>query len=56
MPVDPASAVASGDTLADRTTTYYFCSKQCKQEFQSKQAFQGDPAGSAVARRGGLDD
>ena len=50
MPVDPAKAIASGNTLADRGTTYYFCSKQCKQPFQN------DSAASASARRGGADD
>ena len=39
MPVDPAKALASGNTLAYRGATYYFCSGKCKQ------AFQNDPAG-----------
>lgn len=50
MPVDPARAAASGNTLADRGATFYFCSKQCKQ------AFQNDRAASASVRHGGLDD
>ncbi len=50
MPVDPAKAKASGNTLADRGATLYFCSKQCKQ------AFQNDAAATASARRGGADD
>ena len=56
MPVDAARAVASGNTLADRGATYYFCSKQCKQEFQSKQALRSDPTGAAAAHGGGFDD
>jgi len=35
MLVDPTQAAASGNTLAHRGTTYYFCSRQCKQEFQN---------------------
>jgi len=36
MPVDPARAVASGNTLAHGGATYYFCSRQCKEAFQSR--------------------
>jgi len=46
MPVDPAKAAASGNTLAYHGATYYFCSSKCKQ------AFQGDPAGSTARRQG----
>jgi YHS domain-containing protein len=49
-PVDPAKAAASGNTLAYRGTTYYFCSAKCKQ------AFQNDPAGSASRHQGDDDD
>ena len=35
MAVDPAKAAASGNSFADRGITYYFCSKECKQKFQS---------------------
>jgi Cu(I)/Ag(I) efflux system membrane fusion protein len=45
MPVDPAKAAASGSTLAYRGTTYYFCSRQCKQ------AFQNDRAASVIRPR-----
>jgi Cu(I)/Ag(I) efflux system membrane fusion protein len=42
MPVDPAKAAASGNTLLSGGTTYYFCSKECKQKFQSSSAgFRG---------------
>ena len=34
MPVDPAKAAASGNTLAYHGATYYFCSAKCKQAFQ----------------------
>ena len=47
MEVDPAKAAASGSTLVYRGTTYYFCSRQCKE------AFQKDPNGSASRRHGG---
>jgi YHS domain-containing protein len=50
MPVDPARAAASGNTLAWRGATYYFCSRQCKQ------AFQSDPAGVAGRRPGDAGD
>ena len=50
MPVDPAKAMASGNTLAYNGSTYYFCSSKCKQ------AFQSDPAGSAGRRQGDDDD
>jgi Cu(I)/Ag(I) efflux system membrane fusion protein len=46
MPVDPAKALASGNTLAYQGSTYYFCSSKCKQ------AFQNDPALSAGRRQG----
>ncbi len=46
MQVDPAKATASGNTLAYRGTTYYFCSGQCKK------AFENDHAASASTRRG----
>jgi len=36
MAVDPAKAAASGNSLAYRGTTYYFCSAQCKMAFQNK--------------------
>ena len=49
MPVDSAKAAASGNTLAYNGTTYYFCSKQCKQTFQSD-------AGNQGSRRKGDDD
>jgi YHS domain-containing protein len=41
MQVDPAKATASGNTLVSGGTTYYFCSKECKQKFQN------EPGGSA---------
>ncbi len=50
MPVDPAKALASGNTLAYNGSTYYFCSSKCKQ------AFQSDPAGSAARHQGDDDD
>jgi len=50
MAVDPAKALSNGNTLAYHGTTYYFCSKQCKE------AFQNDPTGSANRRVGGDDD
>lgn len=50
MPVDPARAVASGNTLAVGSTTYYFCSKQCKQAYLSA------AADSNREHRGGTDD
>ena len=34
MPVNPAKAAASGNTLAYQGATYYFCSAKCKQAFQ----------------------
>jgi YHS domain-containing protein len=40
MQVDAAKAAASGNTLVSGGTTYYFCSKECKQKFQN------DPGGS----------
>jgi len=50
MTVDASKAAASGNTLAYRGATYYFCSKQCKQKFQS------NTAASASPREGGADD
>jgi len=41
MQVDPAKAAASGNSFAYRGTTYYFCSKECKQKFQNDRR-QGD--------------
>jgi Cu(I)/Ag(I) efflux system membrane fusion protein len=38
MPVDPAKATASGNTVSYRGTTHYFCSQKCKEEFQNKSA------------------
>jgi Cu(I)/Ag(I) efflux system membrane fusion protein len=46
MTVDPAKALASGNTLAYNGSAYYFCSSKCKQ------AFQNDPLGSAGRRQG----
>jgi len=40
MQVDAAKAAASGNTLVSGGTTYYFCSKECRQKFQN------DPGGS----------
>jgi YHS domain-containing protein len=54
MPVDPAKAAASGNTLASRGTTYYFCSKECKQKFQND--FAGRRGNSASRRQGDDDD
>jgi YHS domain-containing protein len=45
MPVDAAKAAASGSTIASGGTTYYFCSKECKQKFQND-------SGSASRRQG----
>jgi len=50
MPVDPAKAAASGNSLAYRGATYYFCSRKCKE------AFQNDPTGSTGKRQGDDDD
>lgn len=50
MSVNPDKAVASGNTLASGGTTYYFCSRQCKQ------AFQSELATLAGRRQGGGDD
>lgn len=49
MPVDAAKATAAGNTLAYRDATYYFCSKQCKEAFQSASA-------RVAAKRQGDDD
>src|SRR5229473_1556684 len=38
MPVDPAKAAASGNTLAYQGSTYYFCSKKCKEKYQNDSA------------------
>ena len=53
MPVDPAKAAASGNTLASGGATYYFCSKECKQKFQNDLAA---PGGYSASRRQGDDD
>ena len=50
MPVDPAKAAASGNTLSYRGATYYFCSGQCKQKFQN------DPASLAGKHQSDDDD
>ncbi len=50
MSVDPAKAAASGNTLVSGATTYYFCSKECKQKFQSSLA---GPGGYSASRRQG---
>jgi YHS domain-containing protein len=34
MKLDPAKSIASGNTLEYRGTTYYFCSKECKETFR----------------------
>ncbi len=49
MLVDPAQATASGNTFTYRGTTYYFCSRQCKEAFQSRIA-------APAPRREGDDD
>jgi len=46
MPVDPANAAKSGNTLAYQGTTYYFCSQKCKEKFQSKSADAGSKQAS----------
>jgi Cu(I)/Ag(I) efflux system membrane fusion protein len=46
MPVDPSKAVAAGNTYDYRGTTYYFCSRQ------HKQAFQSNPARSLARHQG----
>jgi Cu(I)/Ag(I) efflux system membrane fusion protein len=38
VPVDPAKAVASGNTVSNLGKTYYFCSQKCKEKFQNKSA------------------
>ncbi|MGA7415801.1 MAG: efflux RND transporter periplasmic adaptor subunit [Bryobacteraceae bacterium] len=38
MPVDVAKAIASGNSLVHGGTTYYFCSKKCKEAFQNETA------------------
>jgi Cu(I)/Ag(I) efflux system membrane fusion protein len=50
MPVDPASAAASGNSLAFGGANYYFCSNKCKQ------AFQNGPAAASAKRQGDDDD
>ena len=45
-PVDPSKAVAAGNTYDYQGTTYYFCSRQ------HKQAFQSHPAISLAKRQG----
>jgi Cu(I)/Ag(I) efflux system membrane fusion protein len=47
MPVDPAKAAASGNTLAYQGRTYYFCSKKCKEKYQN------DSAGTASKQASG---
>ena len=46
MPVNAAEAVASGNTLPYGGGTHYFCSKRCKE------AFQSNSAGSVGKRQG----
>jgi RND family efflux transporter MFP subunit len=46
MEVNKAAAVASGNSLVDGGTTYYFCSKKCKE------AFHHDTAASMREKRG----
>jgi Cu(I)/Ag(I) efflux system membrane fusion protein len=46
MTVDPVKAASSGFSLAYHGSTYYFCSKQCKQ------AFEKNPAGAASKLQG----
>jgi Cu(I)/Ag(I) efflux system membrane fusion protein len=41
MPVDPAEAAASANTIDYRGTTYYFCSRRCKQAFQDEHSGAG---------------
>jgi YHS domain-containing protein len=51
MPVDPARAAASGNTLIYQGATYYFCSRQCKQKFQNgspRSASMRDQSGSML--------
>jgi Cu(I)/Ag(I) efflux system membrane fusion protein len=50
MPVDPARAAASGNSVTSHGATYYFCSKQCKQKFQN------DPALSASRNQAAAND
>ena len=50
MQVERAKAAASGNTLVSGGTTYYFCSKECKQKFQSNLA--GPRENSASRRQG----
>jgi RND family efflux transporter MFP subunit len=38
MPVDPAKATSSGNSLAFHGKTYYFCSKKCKEKYQDNSA------------------
>jgi YHS domain-containing protein len=49
MTVDSAAAAASGNMLTDRGKVLYFCSKQCKQAYQSE-------SGGLAAKRKGDDD
>jgi Cu(I)/Ag(I) efflux system membrane fusion protein len=46
MPVYRAKAAASGNTLVSRGATYYFCSKECKEKFQSSLAGPGENSGT----------
>jgi RND family efflux transporter MFP subunit len=41
MQVDAAKAAASGNTMVSGGTTYYFCSKECKQKFQNEPGGSG---------------
>jgi len=50
MQVDPEKAAAAGNTLTYKGTTYYFCSRQCKE------AFQNNPIVSARKTQGHVDD
>jgi YHS domain-containing protein len=38
MAIDPAKAAESGNSLAYRGATYYFCSTKCKDKFQNDSA------------------
>ncbi len=38
MPVDPAEVAKSGNTLAYHGSTYYFCSKKCKEKYLNNSA------------------
>jgi membrane fusion protein, copper/silver efflux system len=54
--VDMAAAAASGLTIEDQGTTYYFSSEDCKQQFSSdptRSTAAGPPAGPRSHRHGG---